>query len=209
MCQIKLEHHFAFGLYVYLEQAELSTDRVLGHPWQMLCQFYKSDERIMPHIVIAAIKHILSNSSLDFNLLHRTINENMIFNKPSTKALIVFYRILRNAWRLFKDSWNCYLMKIVSLNEDQILFILQTLMKLDQFLNTEQSPNHWEIDSLRQDLYLSGIILRRRMPFCSECKKARKIEHLNQNEILTTLSFSEIVGRSQKEWIEASKLHQG
>jgi hypothetical protein len=40
------------------------------------------------------------------------------------------------------------------------------------------------------------------MPFCSECKKAREVEHLNQNECLTSLQFSEIVGKSQKEWIE-------
>jgi len=197
MRHIKLKRSFAFGLYVYLEQAELSTDRVLGNPWQMLCQFYKSDERIMPHLVTRAIKQHTSNSSLDCDF-YRTINENMIF----TKYFSIFYRILVNIWGLFKSSWNWHLMKVVSLNEDQFLFILQTLMKLDQLLNTEQNPNQQEIGYLREDLYLSGIILRRRMPFCPECEKARKIEHLNQNKILTTLPFSEIVGKSQKEWIE-------
>ncbi len=177
-----LEQHFALGLYTYLVQAELSTDRVLGHPWNMLCQFYKSEERIMPHKVITVIAPFLS--------LNTTLNGDIILKKYSSK-LLSLSRI--------RQIWNWQLRKRVVLNEDEFLFIFQTLMEFDRLLLMNPGPE--KIGSLRQNLYLSGIILKRQMPFC--LADARKVEHLNQNEYLTCLKFSEIVGETQINWLQS------
>lgn len=196
MPQILIQPNFALGLYVYLQQAELSVDRVLRHPWQRLYQFYQSEERIMPGEVIKVLEEVVVNLSSPENQLKK----NLII-KTSSLILVSPVRY----YKILARIWNWHVRKLMVLNDDKFLFIYQSIIELNRLLNLEPTPNLWQIGSLRQDLSLAEMILESRMPFCSICKRARRVEHLNQNEYLTFLKFSEIVGKEQLEWIKESK----
>jgi hypothetical protein len=90
--------------------------------------------------------------------------------------------------------WNWHVRKLVSLPDEEFFFILQTLNDFTALLNSNLEPAVEQIVSVRQNLYLSSLILGRNMPLSSERKNAYLVEHLNQNEYLTFISLSEIVG---------------
>ncbi len=196
MPQILIQPSFALGLYVYLQQAELSVDRVLRQPWQMLYQFYQSEERIMPGTVIKVLEEVVENLSSPENRLEINLIAPTSF--LTVVSPIRYYKILARIW-------NWHVRKLVVLNDEQFLFIYQSIMELNRLLNLELTPNLWQIGSLRQNLSLAEMILESHMLFGSICKRARRVEHLNQNEYLTFLKFSEIVGNTQLEWIKEPK----
>ncbi len=213
MYLIRLDRNFAFGLCTYLEQAELSTDRVLGHPWEMLREFYQSEDRIMPHVVLVAIKFYFYHSTLSLNNKEKLDGIDILtkYSKPFSWSRLP-YILWLYIYKFLKNNWNWYIQKVVYLTEEELLFIFKTLMELNRWLKNDSNPDEWKIGLLRKDLCFSTDMLKRRIPFRLKCEIARKVEHLNQNEYLTSqkyfLPFSEIVGKSQKKWIEEINIKQ-
>ncbi|RKZ50827.1 MAG: hypothetical protein DRR16_23905 [Candidatus Parabeggiatoa sp. nov. 3] len=174
-----LKNHFAIGLYTYLVQAELSTHRVLGHSWETLPQYYQASVRLHPKIVMSHYRSLVSNDTLKPKKLN---GERIITN------------LNQNVITLLAKLWNWHVRKLISLPDEEFFFILQTLNDFTALLNAVFEPAVEQIVSVRKNLYLSSLILGRNMPLSAERKKAYWVEHLNQNECLTFINLSEIVG---------------
>ena len=174
---IRLDKGEVIALYCYCRQAERSLDHALsgcGEPWRGLQEYYETGRR---EEVLALVK-LLTNLGGDLRKVPaRAAIAHMSFYSP----MLFLVRRVANVW---KSSW--------SFSRDEITFMLATMTRFLNVLETEEPDRLDERISLRMDLHACQRIIEDRSCGCRELRWANRVEHYLQPDFIEHVSLEQL-----------------
>jgi hypothetical protein len=176
-----------FGLCAYVNQAELSLDRIEPNARHTLPEFYKNQVRHPVQFVLAALRKLIKDSraisTIDWNRFEKTSRPWASMIAGMISSLLFWHHA-----------------KGIRLPAVDVVHVADALEQFERVLARPESFDQDELTIIRLRLAMASNVLSRRLPSRALASRARAVVHLNHSEFLQLKGVEEIAGT---DWLTA------
>jgi hypothetical protein len=185
MKSVFIPRHLLLGLCAYVNQAELSLDRMHPNSREQITRFYDEQVRSPLAVVLARLRGLS-----DCNCM---VTSDW---REWARLLMSWHYILATRMSSFVQ-WHLH--RGVFLPAWQVAAITQTLEQFEALVRQPQSYDLQAISDIRLRLCYGALMLERRIPVRLLARATRSVVHLNHSEHLSLKGVEEVAGTG---WLE-------
>ena len=187
---IYVSHKLLVGLLTYVNQAELSLDRLDLNARQELAAFYNNTVFYPVSKVVKCLEAMLGSRDTSTPTTWETWE----------RVLTSWHYIVLSACSSFL-SWHfvggAYIPKA------QLDFVLCALRQFDRVVQCPDCYEVRELKDVRLNLSYAALVIRRKIPSCRLTCEARAVMHLNSAVHLKLLNVEDIAGNA---WLNSTRV---
>ncbi|HXG09154.1 MAG TPA: hypothetical protein VNK04_05135 [Gemmataceae bacterium] len=191
--KVRLDKGFILRLYCYSYQAERSIHYALGREWAELLNYYRGERFDGVRSVADYLNKLVARNGLEG--LVRTAKERLPHAVPPGPVRELFVHL----YRFLVGRWVARWQKRWSFSDQELCFMAATLNGLVRVLESATRPDPQDLISLRLDLCWCRSMIEDRCYGLLEIKRAREIEHYWQEDRITPVKLTDILGESLQE----------
>lgn len=185
MQSVFITRQLLLGLCTYLNQAELSLDRMHPNSREQITRFYDEQVRCPLAAVIAKLRGLSE------------CNCTVTSDWREWERLLMSWSYILAIKLLSFAQW--HFRRGVFLPSWQVAAITQTLAQFDALVRQPHAYDLEAISDIRLRLCYGALMLERRIPVRQLAQATRSVTHLNQSEHLSLRGVEEVAGAG---WLE-------